>query len=298
MSFRIYFIYLIFLYIKIYITHNIHKRYRYNYQSRLLQRYNEKIPNKSKRGEQLKKQRNLNIIFLNQERREKVKLFLVQSFLVLQIWHLVGLIPASWKRDLSSLFLFDPFLPSPGWKHYSLVTPPISPLWPISPKKWEVTGTSAKSSAHDKRSIRYVWYYLPPQPLRSPCRRGPLAPELRSFKCENIVTRCQSNLITVLNCKRSLPALKYSSVWSVVTSRQQRHQSWALPTESVMFEYLCSDSASKAPHSFVRSVVLTTTPHFKGEGDRISLHLQILIRRRKKKKEDTFKTWGKQTCFS
>lgn len=40
-------------------------------------------------------------------------------------------------------------------------------------------------------------------------------------------------------------------------------------------EYLCSDSAGKAPHGFVRSVVLPTTPHFKGERDRVSFHLQI-----------------------
>lgn len=54
-----------------------------------------------------------------------------------------------------------------------------------------------------------------------------------------------------------------------------------------MFEYLCSNSASKAPHGFVWSVVLTTTPHFKGEGDCISFHLKILKGRRKEKKEQT-----------
>lgn len=51
-------------------------------------------------------------------------------------------------------------------------------------------------------------------------------------------------------------------------------QAAALPWDFPL-QYLGSDSAGKAPHGFVRSVVLPPAPHFKGERDRVSFHLQI-----------------------
>lgn len=48
-----------------------------------------------------------------------------------------------------------------------------------------------------------------------------------------------------------------------------------MPTAVVRFKYLSANCASKAPHSFIGSVVFTATSHFKGEGDCISFHLKI-----------------------
>lgn len=50
---------------------------------------------------------------------------------------------------------------------------------------------------------------------------------------------------------------------------------YILPTAVVRFKYLSADCASKAPHSFIGSVVFTATSHFKGEGDCIAFHLKF-----------------------
>lgn len=43
--------------------------------------------------------------------------------------------------------------------------------------------------------------------------------------------------------------------------------------QSKCIHYLGPDSDQEAPHGFVRCVVFTPTPHLKGEGHSVSIHL-------------------------
>lgn len=122
--------------------------------------------------------------------------------------------------------------------------------------------------------------------------QGSLHPQLRfSLLTPNLShSPNQSLLVSIPNCQAGST---FPWVWNVWQAGGSGISPGILP-----LQYLCSDSAGKAPHGFVRGVVLPPTPHLKGERDRVSFHLRIFTAGRGgKKKKINLITEGNKRAF-